>query len=54
MRDKTLNFAREVPVTASYDVAVVGADHVLFSRISMQALTGGELDGTQRTVWLKL
>ena len=30
------------------------ADHVLFSRISMQALTGGEFDGTQRSVWLNL
>ena len=28
-------------------------NHVLFSRISMQTLTGGKYDGTTRTVWLK-
>lgn len=27
-------------------------NHVLFSRISMQALTGGKYENTQRTVWL--
>lgn len=29
-------------------------NHVLFSRISMQTLTGGEYDGTGRSVWKRL
>ena len=28
-------------------------NHVLFSRISLQALTGGKYDGTSRSVWLQ-
>lgn len=27
-------------------------DHVLFTRVSMEALTGGKFDGVKRTVWL--